>query len=112
MFDYAQPTQIDRMAAAHQRHEDDMAQEQAEIEARTATLTNDAEVREDIISEHLRWCDQRNVVAEVLGKWAFEAATKMTEAERDQGILDLAHLILIPMAQEAIHGAAQKKRAS
>ncbi len=109
MFDYALSTQIDRLAAAHQRHEDDVAQEQADIEARTATLTNDAELREEIISEHLRWCDQRNVVAEVLGQWAFEATTKMTEAERDQGILDLAHLILIPMAQEAIHRAAQKR---
>ena len=108
MFDYAAETNIDRMAAAHQRHEDDMAQAQADLETRISELTSLAEQREDIISEHLRWCDQRNRVAEVLGKWAFEAASKMTEAERDQGILDLAHLVLIPMAQEAIAEAARK----
>lgn len=109
MFDCALPTGIDRLGAAHQRYLDDQAEQQDRVEARVATITNDAELREEIISEHLRWCDQRNVVAEVLGKWAFEASTKMTEAERDRGILDLAHLILIPMAQEAIHGGAQKE---
>ena len=33
MFDYALSTRIDRLAAAHQRHDDDMAQEQADAEA-------------------------------------------------------------------------------
>ena len=115
-MDYALETNIDRLAGAHQRHEDDQAEAQDRAEARTITLTNDAEQRDDVISEHLRWCDQRNQVAEVLGKWAFEAAARtqdgkarFTEAERDQGILDFAHLILIPMAQEAIHAAAQKE---
>ena len=109
MFDCALPTGIDRLGAAHQHYLDDQAEQQDRVEARVATITNDAELREEIISEHLRWCDQRNVVAEVLGKWAFEASTKMTEAERDRGILDLAHLILIRTAQEAIRGAAQKE---
>jgi len=45
MFDHAAPTQIDRLAAAQQRHEDDQAEAQDRAEARTITLTNDGERR-------------------------------------------------------------------
>jgi len=36
MFDYAASTQIDRLASAHQRHEDDVAQDEADAEALAA----------------------------------------------------------------------------
>jgi len=36
MFDYAAPTQIDRLAPAHQKHEDDAAQDEADAEALAA----------------------------------------------------------------------------
>jgi len=109
MFDHAAPTQIDRLAGAHQRWEDDQAEAQDRAEKRVTSITNNAALREDIISEHILRCDERNMVAEVLGQWAFEGASKMTKAERDRGILDLAHLILIPMAYEAIAAAAAKE---
>ena len=81
---------------------------QAEIEERCESITIDPERREDIISEHILCCDERNTIAKVLGHWAFEAASKMTESERNQGILDLAYLVLIPIVQNAIFQAAKK----
>jgi len=45
MFDYAAPTNIDRLAAAHQRHEDDQAEAQDRAEklrAKAATWLNHA----------------------------------------------------------------------
>jgi len=36
MFDHAATTQIDRLAGAHQRHEDDAAQDEADAEALAA----------------------------------------------------------------------------
>ena len=45
MFDYAAPTNIDRLAGAQQRWEDDQAEAQDRAEARTITHTTDGERR-------------------------------------------------------------------
>ncbi len=88
--------------------EPDTSAYEADLEAAYSRIMLDAEKRQDVICEAVRWCDERNQIAEVLGKWAFESESKLTEAERDQGILDLATIILIPLAKKAILEAARR----
>jgi len=65
MFDYAAPTNIDRLAAAHQRHEDD----QAEAQDRAEKLRAKAAV----------WLNHANNVVAISGLFSDEQYIKLAQ---------------------------------
>jgi len=89
-------------------YEDELAQMlQAQVERRADDIMYNPEERREAIKEFLLDDEKAlNLVADALGKLILESESKLTEAEKDQGILDQAVLVLIPLAKEALLVAA------
>lgn len=89
MFDYALPTQIDRLAAAHQRHLDDAAAEQDLQEAEEQAISRDPETvaRAMEYFEPSEWSAMNLQIGKLVSQYQFHGE------ERDQGILDTAQEI-------------------
>jgi len=89
-------------------YEDELAQMlQAQVERRADDILLNQETRREAIKEFLLDDEKAiNLVADALGKLLLESESKLTEAEKDQGILDQATLVLIPLAKEALLVAA------
>ena len=84
MFDYALETRIDRMAAAHQRWEDEQAAEQDLQEAEEQAIERDPEA----IAEALDRLDDWRPVTLLLGKLISQF--QYCGEERAQGLQDVA----------------------
>ena len=89
MFDYALSTQIDRLAAAHQRHEDDQAEQQDRVEAEELAITKDpaavALALDNFDSDG--WAGLSLLIGKLISQYQYHGE------ERDQGILDTAQEI-------------------
>ena len=89
MFDCALSTQIDRMGAAHQRHEDDQAEQQDRVEAEELAITKDpaavALALDNFDSDG--WAGLSLLTGKLIAQYQYHGD------ERDQGILDTAQEI-------------------
>ncbi len=88
MFDYSS-TQIERMAAAHQRQIDDEAAEQDLQEAEEQAISRDPETvaRAMEYFEPSEWYAMERLIGKLVSQYQYHGE------ERDQGILDTAQEI-------------------
>ena len=89
MFDYALSTQIDRLAAAHQRHEDDQAEQQDRVEAEELAITKDpaavALALDNFDSDG--WAGLSLLIGKLISQYQYHGE------ERAQGLQDVAQEI-------------------
>ena len=89
MFDYAAPTQIDRLAGAHQRYEDDQAAEQDLQEAEEHAISNTPSLVAESLDnlDAAEWRVMNLLTGKLIAQYQYHGE------ERDQGILDTAQEI-------------------
>ena len=86
MFDYAAFTQIDRLAAAHQRYLDDEAAEQDLQETEEQAISNDPDAVACALEnfDNAEWSAMSLLIGKLVSQYQYRGA------ERDQGILEIA----------------------
>ena len=87
MFDYALETRIDRMAAAHQRWEDEQAAEQDLQEAEEQAIERDPAAVAEALDRLDDWRPLTLLIGKLVSQYQYHGE------ERDQGILDTAQEI-------------------
>ncbi len=89
MFDYAASTNIERLAAAHQRQIDDEAAEQDLQEAEEQAISNDPSAMAAALDNlnAAEWRTMNLLIGKLVSQYQYHGA------ERDQGILDTAQEI-------------------
>ncbi len=105
MFDYAAPTQIDRLAGAHQRYEDDQAAEQDLQEAEEQAISNTPSLVAESLAnlDAAEWRAMNLLTGKLIAQYQYHGD------ERDQGILDTAQEIY-DHCYPAIRELAQRNR--
>jgi hypothetical protein len=114
MFDYAAATNIDRLAAAHQRYLDDEAAEQDLQEAEEEAISNTPSLAAESLDnlDASEWRVMNLLIGKLISQYQYHGD------ERDQGILDTSQeiydLCQRPIAERATvnHQRAVRSAAS
>jgi len=105
MLDYAAPTQIDRLAGAHQRYEDDAAEEQDLQEAEEQAITSVPEAVA-MATQHFsnpEWEKMTGLIGKLVSQFQYYGE------ERAHGLQDVSQEIL-DLCQRAITEQANSNR--
>ena len=105
MFDYAAPTQIDRLAAAHQRYLDDEAAEQDLREAEEQAISNNPAAMAAALDslDAAEWSAMNLLIGKLISQYQYHGD------ERDQGLLDTSQEVY-DLCQRAIAEQATYNR--